>query len=146
MVAGRAARHHDHLVGAAVPEDAEVVEIDRIRYCAELSVKRGCGFAALGIGTVMVGLSGTPLVAFKAGALLATLLAVALAVKASVASRVSYRRTELWILLDRRHGLPEQAAQRVLSDILQDAYLRYMELAAVAALVLWVIGFVMAML
>ena len=115
--------------------------MDRIRGFAELSVRRGCSFAALAIATTMFGLSSTPLLAIECGAILCTLTAVVLFYKSLRAPMRDYRRTELWILLDRRHDLPEAYAGRVLNTVLRDVYLRYAELGALAALALWLLVF-----
>jgi hypothetical protein len=113
--------------------------IDRIRQFAELSVRRGCGFAALAIVTFMVGLSADPIVALKAGAVSSTLLGFVLLVKSLRSQQTDYRRTELWILLDRKHDLPEAHAARVITGVLREVYLRYAELAAWVAFLFWIL-------
>jgi hypothetical protein len=113
--------------------------IDRIRQFAELSVRRACGFAALAIVTLMVGLSADPVVALKAGAVSSTLLGVVLFFKSIRSQQTDYRRTELWILLDRRHDLPEAHAPRVIGEVLREVYLRYAELAAWVAFLFWIL-------
>ena len=113
--------------------------IDRIRQLAELSVRRACGFAALAIVTFMVGLSADPIVALKAGAVSSTLLGFVLFIKSIRSQQTDYRRTELWILLDRRHDLPEAHAARVITGVLREVYLRYAELAAWVAFLFWIL-------
>lgn len=120
--------------------------IDHIRSLAELSVRRACGFAVLGIWTVVVGLISMPLMAVKAGAILLTILGTVLLHKALTARHRAYRRTELWILLDGKHGLPEDSAQRVLGNVLRDVYWRYAEFSAWAALALWLLALVLAVM
>jgi hypothetical protein len=112
--------------------------IDRIRQFAELSVRRACGFAALAIVTLMIGLSANPVIALKAGAVSSTLVGVVLFIKSLRSQQTDYRRTELWILLDRRHDLPEAHAARVITGVLRDVYLRHAELAAWVAFLFWV--------
>ena len=115
--------------------------IERIRHFADLSVRRGCGFAALAIVTFMVGLSTSPITAFRAGAVSTTLLATVLFFRSMRSAQIDYRTTELWVLLDRRHDLPDpQAAKRVISQVLKEVYLRYAEHAAWSALGLWVLS------
>lgn len=111
--------------------------MERIRACAELSVRRGCGFAALAILTFMFGLSAAPVLALRAGAILTALASVVLFLKALRAPNRDYRRTELWVLLDRNHGLPEAHAERIINTVLRDVYLRYAEFAGLIALTLW---------
>ncbi|HXV23695.1 MAG TPA: hypothetical protein VED46_05490 [Alphaproteobacteria bacterium] len=113
--------------------------IERIRQFAELSVRRACAFAALAIATLMIGLSADPLVALKTGAISSTLLWVILFIKSLRSGQTDYRKTELWILLDRRHDLPEAQAPRVIGGVLRDVYLRHAELAAWAAFLFWVL-------
>jgi hypothetical protein len=113
--------------------------IDRIRQFAELSVRRACGFAALAIVTLMIGLSANPTVALKAGAVSSTLVGVVLFLKSLRSQHTDYRRTELWILLDRRHDLPEPHAARVITGVLHDVYLRHAELAAWVAFLFWLL-------
>jgi hypothetical protein len=110
---------------------------DRIRVLAELSVRRGCGFAALAICTIMFGLFATPLIAVRTGAVLTTLTAAVLFYKGQQALGRNYRHTELWIMLDRNHGLPESYAGRIINTVLRDVYLRHADGAALIALVLW---------
>lgn len=115
--------------------------MDRIRSFAELSVRRGCSFAALAIATTMFGLSATPLLAIESGAVLCTLVTVVLFYKSVQAPTRNYRRTELWILLDRKHDLPEAYAGRVINSVLSEVYLRYAEMCALFALALWLLVF-----
>lgn len=111
--------------------------MERILYYADLSVRRACGFAALAIFTTMVGVSAMPMLAAKIGAVMSAAVALVLLLKAINAPRKPYRRTELWILLDRRHDLPETHAQRVLMGALRDTYLRYGRIAGWTAVILW---------
>lgn len=123
------------------PGAASMHRIERIRHFAEISVRRGCGFAALAILTFMVGLSATPVTAFRTGAVLSTLLATVLFFQSLRSAQIDYRTTELWVLLDRRHDLPDpQAAKRVISQILKEVYLLYAERAAWSALGFWALS------
>lgn len=112
--------------------------MDDIERLADLSVKRGCGFAALAIGTTMTGLAGMPLLAVKSGAILFTLMAVTLAGRAFGALRRSYKRTEVWAMLAVDRRLPQAIAQQVIGTALQATYWRYAEFAAAVALFFWV--------
>ena len=115
--------------------------MDRIRYHAWASVARACGFGALAIFTAMVGAAALPAVAAKIGAAGTALMAAILLYKAINAPRQSYRTTELWIMLDRDHGLPEAYAQRILMGALRDCYIRSASVAFTVAFVLWILGF-----
>jgi len=111
--------------------------MDNLRAMAMLSVRRGCGFAALAIVTVMFGLADQPLLSFRSGALLTTLAAAVLFWKAHDAPRRNYRHTELWMMLERTPDLPEQHAGRLVNGILQEVYFRHAEGAAAIACSLW---------
>lgn len=111
--------------------------MDRIQYFAGVSVRRACGFGVLAIVTMVSGFAPIPLLAVKLAATLTTLMGVILALKALHAPKKPYRRTELWILLGKKHGLPEARAQRVLMGTLQGLYIAYAEVAGWVALALW---------
>ena len=115
--------------------------MDRIRNRAWASVGRACGFGALAIGTAMIGAAALPAVAAKIGAAATALMAAILVLKAVNAPRQPYRKTELWVMLDREHGLPEAHAQRVLMGALQECYVRSAKVAIATALALWIVGF-----
>lgn len=120
--------------------------MERIRYLAEVSVKRAIAFASLGIGMIILGLSYDPVVALKAGALMLTLTSAVLFYKGVAAPRRSVKRTELWILLDRRVSLPDAHMQRVLSQVLRETYFRYAEGTGMAAIGFWAASLVYALL
>jgi hypothetical protein len=120
--------------------------LTRIEAVAEGVIRRDCGFAGLAIMCVMVGLSFDPVLCFKSGAVLTTLMGVVLAMQAWRAPNRPYRRTQLWIALDKRHGLPEQHAQRVIGTALRELYVRYAELTGATALALWATAFVLLLL
>ena len=115
--------------------------MDRIRYHAWASITRACGFGALAIGTAMIGAAALPAVAAKIGAAATALMAAILLLKAANAPKQPYRRTELWIMLDRDHGLPEAHAQRILMGTLRECYVHSAKIAITVALALWIVGF-----
>ena len=96
-----------------------------IEVLAEISVARGCGFAAIAILTLMVGLSWDMVLASKVGGLLVLFGCMVLIVKAQRALRRPVRNTELWIMLDQGHRPSATFAQRVIGRILQTCYLRF---------------------
>jgi hypothetical protein len=121
--------------------------MDRFEELANLSIRRGCGFALLAIVTAVTGMAGEPLLAVRSAAILTTLMGVILALKAYNAPTRSYRRTELWIMLDRRHSvdLPRERAQELIGGILREAYVRHAEIAGFAALALWMLTLTMTL-
>lgn len=110
---------------------------DRIRAVAVFSVKRGCGFALLAIATAMVGCSYDLLLCARLGATLFTLTGAILLLMASRAMAKSYRRTELWVLLGKRHDLPEARAQTIIGGIRREVLLQHAQYAASVAALLW---------
>jgi hypothetical protein len=105
----------------------------RVRVLASQSVGRGCFFGALAIWCVMIGLIADPLQSIKAGAILTLLAACVLLLKAGRVPHVSYKRTEVWLLLDRPVGLHPDQAQRIITATLREIYLRYALYAALMA-------------
>lgn len=114
--------------------------MDRIRHHAWASISRACGFGALAIGTAMIGAAALPALAAKIGAAATALMAAILLLKAVNAPKQPYRTTELWVMLDRDHGLPEAHAQRILMGMLQECYARSAKVAIAVALALWIVG------
>jgi hypothetical protein len=113
--------------------------IDRIEQAANLSVARGCGFAALGILTFFIGMSADPTVALKSGGLLSLLVCAVLLLKAGIAHRQPYRRTEVWVMLKPAERPEPAVAQVVITTILREAYLRFAMQAGLLAL-LFLVG------
>jgi hypothetical protein len=112
---------------------------DQIRDLAHYSVGRACMFGMLGIVTFMMGMIGWPDLALRAGAILFLLTAAILLLKAIQAPTRSYRRTEVWILLGKRHDLPEIRAQAIFGQVLRDTYLKFARMAMTASVALWII-------
>jgi hypothetical protein len=110
--------------------------MDRIQYLANLSVRRGCGFAGLAIFTTMFGMAGDPALAIRIGAGLFALTGLVLAFKAWQATRRDYRKTELWIMLDNGRDLPAGYPPEIICQVLREVYLRYAELCGGIALVM----------
>lgn len=109
----------------------------RIRAMAIHSIGRGCFFAALAIWCVMIGLIAEPLQAIKSGAVLTMLTVCVLLLKASYVVRHSYKKTEVWILLDRRVDLKPEVAQHLITTTLREIYLRYAWYGTLIALGFW---------
>jgi hypothetical protein len=114
--------------------------VDRIRAAAEISVGRAVGFGALAVGTVVIGLVFEPVLALKTGSVLTLLMVAILLLKSEQARTRPYRRTEVWLLLDRQLGLPEDRAQRMVGEVLHDTYDRYARRCLAVALGLWLLG------
>lgn len=120
---------------------AEPIE-QRVRTLAIHSVGRGCFFAALAIWCVMIGLIAEPLQALKSGAILTMIVACVLLMKAGHVTRVSYKKTEVWIMLGRSIELSPDVAQRIITVTLREIYLRYALYAAGIGVFFWLCALV----
>ncbi|MFM8801591.1 MAG: hypothetical protein ACKOEE_13725 [Tagaea sp.] len=116
-------------------------DLERIKRAAFTSIGRAFLFFLLAVGTVMAGLITWPFLAFKSGAILITMLAAILTLRVGLADRHDFRRTETWILMDKRHGLPAHRAQGVFANILKDTYRRFAIFSAALACACWVLAF-----
>jgi hypothetical protein len=114
--------------------------VDRIQVAAELSIGRAVGFGALAIVTVVLGLIFDPVLALKTGGALTLLMAAVIQLKAERARFQPYRSTELWLILDKRLGLPDDHAQRIVSAVLRRVYHRYAQSSVAVAVGLWLLG------
>ena len=114
--------------------------MDRIRYCAELSVLRALGFAGIGLMTLTLGLSFDPHLALRAAAVVLAITGAVLVVKALNAAQRNYRRTEVWILLGRSIEFPEHRAQQIIGSVLKETYSRYARLVLSGAVIAWVMS------
>ena len=113
---------------------------DRIRQSADISIRRGCGFGLLAVSTAMVGVAHDMALAAYGGAVMLALMGAILGLKGLRAPYRSYRTTELWLLLDRNHGLPEASAQPVIGGILRDRYYWHARWTAALSLGLWLLS------
>jgi hypothetical protein len=111
-----------------------------MRHIAYETVLRACGFGALAIFCVMIGLSFAPRTAFQAGGTLTTLMTLILMFKAREARTKPYRRTEMWLYLPKEHRPPEAYAQVASATVLRETYLTFARWTAAIAIVMWVIA------
>jgi hypothetical protein len=114
--------------------------VEEIESAAEISIGRAVGFGALAIGTVVLGLIFEPALAFKVGGALTLLMAAVLQLKAQQAPSKPYRSTELWLILDKRLGLPDDQAQRIVGTVLHATYRRYAKVSLATAFGMWLLG------
>lgn len=118
----------------APPDKAHPLQ--RLRTLAELSTARACGFAGLASFCLMVGLSGSPPTALKAGGYCALLVVAVLLMLAQQAPLRPYKRTEIWLMLDKSERPPEAYAQMLFAQARREAFLRFAGYHALAAIVL----------
>ena len=107
-----------------------------IEHKALTSVGRACGFAAIGILTFVVGLSGEMVMAFKGGAFLALIACCVLLLKAWGADATPHKRTELWLMLQPSERPHPAIAQQIIATVLRETYLRFALHAAVFAVLM----------
>ena len=116
---------------------------DDIRQYAELSVRRGCGFALMAIVTAMVGFSGAPWIAIRVGAVFILIAAVILFWRGRQARERNFRDTEVWLMIEDAPALPRERLQSMIGGALAEAYFRYARLAAYVALAMCLIDVVL---
>jgi hypothetical protein len=111
--------------------------LDRVERLAEISVARGCGFAALAIALTFVGTlpAGLPF-AFRIAGLAALITCAVLLLKALLADRRPYQRTEVWAMLGRDERPLPDMAQRIVGTVLRGVFLRFAQQAAIVAAVM----------
>lgn len=109
----------------------------RLKELAEISTARACGFAGLATLCLMVGLSSNLSTALKGGGYCALLVALWLVIMARQAPSRPYKRTEIWLMLDKSERPAENEAQGLFAQARRDVFLRfaaYHSLAATALL------------
>jgi hypothetical protein len=116
--------------------------MEHMRRAAYAVVMRACGFAALAIFCVMVGLSFDPRLAFQAGGTLTTLMTGILIYKAHEAARKDYRRTEMWLYLAKDERPPASSAQWASALVLRETYHAFALWTSAVAVVMWVLALV----
>jgi|SRR4051812_17349406 hypothetical protein len=117
-----------------------------MRRIAYETVLRACGFAALAIFCIMIGLSFHPRAAFQAGGTLTLLMTLILMFKAREARTKNYRRTEMWLYLPKEHRPPETYAQVASATVLRETYLVFARWTAAIAVGMWVIALGMSLI
>ncbi len=116
-------------------------EIEHIKAAAMTSIGRACLFTLLAVGTVMAGLTAWPYLAFKSGAILTTLLAMILTLRATLIDRQDIKRTETWLLLRERDEKLDERARRVIAGVLRETYRTLALYAALLAFGCWMFAF-----
>jgi hypothetical protein len=106
---------------------------EQIRRYAELSVARGCGFAALAVATVMVGSASDLTLFFRSGGFGALLVCFILLLKASRVDRIPFKSTEVWIMLPVEHRPPPEIAAGLIAKARRRSLLRFAYGAAIIA-------------
>lgn len=120
--------------------------MEHMRRIAYETVLRACGFASLAIFCVMIGMSFDARLAFQAGGFLTTIMAFVLILKAREALTKDYRKTEMWLYLDKNYRPPEAYAQWASATILRDTYLTFAMWTALISITMWAIALMFSLL
>ncbi len=110
--------------------------MDAIKNAAFVSVGRACGFAGLAIFCITMSLSFQPALATRAGGFLSLCVAVFLGYCSMKALKRPYKRTELWLILDKKFRVKSEIAQQVIGGVLRETYLWFAQQAAIIAIVM----------
>ncbi|MBI3436147.1 MAG: hypothetical protein HY056_13905 [Proteobacteria bacterium] len=116
--------------------------MEHMRRIAYETVLRACGFGMLAVVCVMVGMSFEPRLAFQAGGFLTTLMAFILILKAREALTKDYRKTEMWLYIEKDFRPPEAYAQWASATILHETYLTFALWTAAVSIGMWVLALV----
>ena len=119
--------------------------MEHMRRIAYETVLRACGFASLGIFCVMTGMSFDPKLAFQAGGFLTTVMAFVLVLKAREALTKDYRRTEMWLYIDKNFRPPEAYAQWASATVLRDTYLTFAMWTSLISITMWALALVFSL-
>jgi hypothetical protein len=120
--------------------------MEPMRRVAYATVLRACGFGSLAIFCFMVGLSFAPRLAFQTGGTLTLLMTGILALKAIEARWKSYRRTEMWLNLEKEDRPPPAVAQQMTSAVMRETYLTFAMWTSLVAIAMWALALVFALL
>jgi hypothetical protein len=113
--------------------------MEHMRRIAYETVLRACGFASLGIFCVMTGM------AFQTGGFLTTIMAFVLVLKAREALTKDYRRTEMWLYIDKDFRPPEAYAQWASATVLRDTYLTFAMWTSMISIAMWVAALIFSL-
>ncbi len=120
--------------------------MEHMRRIAYETVLRACGFGALAIFCVMTGMSFHPKLAFQAGGFLTMIMAFILILKSREALTKDYRRTEMWLYIEKDFRPPEAYAQWASATVLRDTYLTFALWTSLISIVMWVIALIFMLL
>lgn len=114
--------------------------MEDLRRIAFEVVLRACGFASLAIFCAMIGFSFEPRLAFQIGGTLTLLMVGALLLKAREARTKDYRRTELWLYLEKDQRPPQSFAQFASSTVLRETYMTFAYWTALISVGMWIVA------
>lgn len=101
-----------------------------VEIAAKISVGRACGFAGLAVLCVVLSFSFDPVLATKAGAIMSLGIAVFLVWCSWRAPTKPYKKTEVWLILQKDDRPSEAYAQRLIGQALHECYIKFARTAA----------------
>jgi hypothetical protein len=110
--------------------------MEAVERAAHISVGRACAFCGLAILCFMVGFSYEPDLSARVGGSSALAVALVLALKAALARRTPYKKTETWLILADADRPPPGIAQEVIATALRGVFLIYARYAALTSILL----------
>jgi hypothetical protein len=120
--------------------------MEHMRRIAYETVLRACGFGALAIFCVMTGMAFHPKLAFQAGGFLTMIMAFILILKSREALTKDYRRTEMWLYIEKDFRPPEAYAQWASATVLRDTYLTFALWTSLISIAMWTIAVIFMLL
>ena len=120
--------------------------MEHMRRIAYETILRACGFGALAIFCVMTGMAFHPKLAFQAGGFLTMIMAFILILKSREALTKDYRRTEMWLYIEKDFRPPEAYAQWASATVLRDTYLTFALWTSLISIAMWVIALIFMLL
>jgi hypothetical protein len=104
--------------------------VDYLKQAATVSVALAFGVATLMIISLMAGLIADPLTMLRAGAAVSLVLTASLSAKAHFVAKQDHATANAWRYVAPRQRPPPAVAQRVMSTLLREEYIRFAQLAA----------------
>ncbi len=111
--------------------------MEHLREAAYSCIYRACGFAALAIFCMLIGMSHDSLAMLRCGGVLTTLTGLVLYLKARNAPVRDHRRTEMWLYIPKDRRPPASLAQWAVGNVLQEAYSHAAQWAFGFAIAFW---------
>jgi hypothetical protein len=116
--------------------------METMRQIAYETVLRACGFGSLAIFCVMIGMSFDPVLAFQTGGTLTIFMALVLMYKSHEARTKDYRKTEMWLYIDKHERPPASYAQWASATVLRETYLTFALWTSGIAVVMWIVALI----
>lgn len=118
---------------------------DTIQAFADVSIRRACGFAGLGIGFTMLGLAFDPVLALRIGGDLLALVCGVLLLAAWWAPYRDLRRAEVWHLMppgarDALRSRPRAEWHALVAGVLRSRMVWHAERVGLAAVSMWALS------